>query len=520
MNGQLNTYLRATAFVTMLLLLSASRVFAQGSAFTYQGRLQDGGTLANGNYDFQFTLWDAFSAGTQQPQPGPITVTRSGLQVANGVFTTQLDFGGNAFPGANRFLEISVRLAGGGSFTVLSPRQQITGTPYAIRSASAASSDVAASAVSANNATHLNGIAADQYVLTSDSRLSDWRPPAAGYYTYIQNIGANSQAQSASFNISGSGYIGGRVAIGTGNVTLGQLNVDGGNQFAAITAWSTSGLAGYFIGKTVTTGNLGVGEASPTAKIHVSGTGVVRARVNSDSNAGVGLALNEQSKWSLATVTGGSFQIFNDANGQNALWIDTNNNVGIGTTAPTAQLHVNAGSETAIYGVSTSGMGVYGASSGGYAGYFSGNVHVSGTLQLINLAAAGSETLCRNSNSQLATCSSSLRYKTNVQAFAGGLNIINRLRPITFDWKQSGARDIGLGAEEVANVAPLLVTRNTEGEIEGVKYDRLSAVFINAFKEQQEQIRQQQSRIEQQAQQIESLKQLVCLDHPQAKVCK
>ena len=39
--------------------------------------------------------------------------------------------------------------------------------------------------------------------------------------------------------------------------------------------------------------------------------------------------------------------------------------------------------------------------------------------------------------------------KSNVATFIGGLDIINRLRPISFKWKQDGAKDIGLGAEEV-----------------------------------------------------------------------
>ena len=49
-------------------------------------------------------------------------------------------------------------------------------------------------------------------------------------------------------------------------------------------------------------------------------------------------------------------------------------------------------------------------------------------------------------------------------------------------------RDIGLGAEEVEQIEPLLTFRNDKGEIEGVKYNQLSAVFINAIKEQQNQI--------------------------------
>src|SRR5262249_4771877 len=101
--------------------------------------------------------------------------------------------------------------------------------------------------------------------------------------------------------------------------------------------------------------------------------------------------------------------------------------------------------------------------------------------------------------------SSSLRYKTDVRPFSSGLDIVQRLRPITFNWKQGGTRDVGLAAEEVEKVEPLLTFRNDKGEIEGVKYNELSAVFVNAFVEQQAQIQKQQNQIRQQRQQIAEL---------------
>jgi len=57
------------------------------------------------------------------------------------------------------------------------------------------------------------------------------------------------------------------------------------------------------------------------------------------------------------------------------------------------------------------------------------------------------------------------------------------------------------------------VTRDKAGVIQGVKYDQLSAVLINAIKEQQIQIEKQKS-------QIESLVKLICLDHADAPQCK
>ena len=89
---------------------------------------------------------------------------------------------------------------------------------------------------------------------------------------------------------------------------------------------------------------------------------------------------------------------------------------------------------------------------------------------------------------RFAYCSSSLRYKTDIAPFSSGLDLVARLRPIAFTWKEGGARDLGLGAEEVAAIEPLLVTRNASGQVEGVKYDRVAVVLLNAVKEQQAQI--------------------------------
>src|SRR5438045_9737087 len=95
------------AMLTMVLaiLFSASSVVAQTSSFTYQGRLTDGGTAANGNYDLQFALWDSASGGSQVGA----THTINTVAISNGVFSVPLDFGASSFNGANRFLEIGAR---------------------------------------------------------------------------------------------------------------------------------------------------------------------------------------------------------------------------------------------------------------------------------------------------------------------------------------------------------------------------------------------------------------------------
>ena len=101
--------------------------FAQGTAFTYQGRLNDGTQPAIGLYDLTFTLFDTNSSGS--PVAGPIT--NSTTVVSNGLFNLTLDFG-NHFDGTTRWLEIGVRTNGAAGFITLSPRQPLTPAPYAI----------------------------------------------------------------------------------------------------------------------------------------------------------------------------------------------------------------------------------------------------------------------------------------------------------------------------------------------------------------------------------------------------
>jgi len=119
------------AFVTIILLIPLP-LLAQGTAFTYQGRLNDGGAPANGVYDLRFTIYDSTNL------PGVVIVgplTNSGTVISNGVFMVALDFGAGVFTGPDRWLEIGVRTNGAGSFSTLPARQLITPTPYAINSA-------------------------------------------------------------------------------------------------------------------------------------------------------------------------------------------------------------------------------------------------------------------------------------------------------------------------------------------------------------------------------------------------
>ena len=119
----------------LLGLFSPTQAAPLGTAFTYQGRLTDGGNPANGTFDFVFTLYNAASGGSTVGSP----VILEDIPVSQGQFTALLDFGSGIFGGDARWLEISVRPGNsGGGYTSLTPRQALTPTPYALYAASSA----------------------------------------------------------------------------------------------------------------------------------------------------------------------------------------------------------------------------------------------------------------------------------------------------------------------------------------------------------------------------------------------
>jgi hypothetical protein len=117
--------------VVLALLAGISQAWAQsplGTTFTYQGRLETNGVPANGFYDFEFALYtNAAGTGTQVGS----TITQTGLGVTNGLFTTSLNFG-DVFTGYATWLSISARSNLTGSYTALTPLQELTPAPYAI----------------------------------------------------------------------------------------------------------------------------------------------------------------------------------------------------------------------------------------------------------------------------------------------------------------------------------------------------------------------------------------------------
>lgn len=335
-----------TVIGLLSLLGSVTLAVAQGAAFTYQGRLDNGGLPYTGNAEFQPTLWNAPSGGTKIADNAPAQVV---VGVTNGLFVLPLDFGAN-FPGADRWLQLEVRTTIG-PFTTLSPRQKLAPAPYAI------------------TASNLSGT-------VPASQLTGTLPSANLGGTYSGLVTFNNAANS--FSGSGAGLTGLNASqLTSGTVADSRLSSNvalrsGGNAFTG--------------NQTVASGSVGIGTTTPGQPLHVAGSVqldnnngrlLLRTPTRNDpgrygiqfSNNTLGLFLGDDTQeqvfgfysgFSANRTNDASIQIFGRAtnswgkylklthDGTNG-WIVTDAgdllispelNVGIGTNDPQAKLHV------------------------------------------------------------------------------------------------------------------------------------------------------------------------------------
>lgn len=137
---------------------------AQGSAFTFQGRLTSSGSPVYGVYDVIFTLKDSAVGGSSVSTPNVIAP----LGITNGLFTTTLDFGMAAFDGTPRWLEIGMRTNGStAAYNILQPRTAINATPYATFATTPAAVGALSNRVDTLNAQLANQLATQTAALSN-----------------------------------------------------------------------------------------------------------------------------------------------------------------------------------------------------------------------------------------------------------------------------------------------------------------------------------------------------------------
>jgi hypothetical protein len=221
-----------------------SALVALGNGFTYQGRLTDDASPANGIYDLRFILYDAESGGAQVG----LTVEKANVVVTNALFTTELDFGAESFDGNARWMEIAIRPGTEtGAYTVLSPRQPITPVPYALF------------AKAAGIALPFVGSAAVDGV----DGLIELTQSGTGLGLFVDRTNTTDSTNPAIF---------GRNA-GSGAGVMGQTTYDASTAYAVIgdASQATSGVGALFMGPTAVELNGAIKVSGTKSAIMVTG---------------------------------------------------------------------------------------------------------------------------------------------------------------------------------------------------------------------------------------------------------
>ena len=364
-----------------------SMAFAQGTGFAYQGRLNVAGNPAGGIYDLRFTIYDALSGGTQQGN----AITNSATAVSSGLFNAALDFG-NQFPGTDRWLEIAVRTNGGGTFSTLSPRQQLTSTPYAVQAANATTAATATSSVTAASA---SSVAAANISGT----LTTAQLPA--------NLVTNNQTGvtlGGTFNGNGAGLTdlsAAQLASGTvadarlsANVALLNTNAS----FAGdVTAQGDVRGVRLNIGTNNTVDGVNASVAGGTAntahaqRAFIGGGNLNTIQTDSGHSLIGGGAVNEiGTNSALSTIAGGYFGSIGSGSGRSAIGGGDHNTIGTNSSASTVAggfvnaVQPNASGSAIGGGFNNTAMGANATIPGGFANAATNAAFAAGTRAKAN----------------------------------------------------------------------------------------------------------------------------------------
>lgn len=83
---------------------------------------------------------------------------------------------------------------------------------------------------------------------------------------------------------------------------------------------------------------------------------------------------------------------------------------------------------------------------------------------------------------------SSIRFKENITPLDPALDKVNQLEAVSYNKIGEDNREIGLIAEDVAELFPEVVTYNDEGQPQGIQYQRLSVILLKAVQELTERV--------------------------------
>ncbi len=280
------------AIAAALSAISGAQAVPAGTNFTFQGQVKMDELPLTGVADFRFSLW---SDATDTQEVPPVQ-ERLDVDVVNGLFTVDLDFGAAPFSEA-RWLGIEVRhpAGPGGTYQLLSPRQPITGAPLALYALNAPATGDTLWATNGNDIHKTNsgnvgiGTTTPQQTLHVVGRVlaqSSGIPIHGTKQGTGTFPGVHGETESTSSDASGTrGYVlstspGARSAgvwgrnFGTAANGYGVRGTHDGNGAGVFgEALGAAGHAGYFEGRGYFSGALGLGTSSPLYPLDVVADG-------------------------------------------------------------------------------------------------------------------------------------------------------------------------------------------------------------------------------------------------------
>ena len=334
----------------MACFAGVSKAAPIGTAWTYQGRLLDANDTADGKYDFQFKLYD--DPNTNFPLA---EVNVPEVDVINGYFTVNLDFGSGIFDGDSRWLEIFVRpgeLSEPNDYTSLSPRRKVTPAPYALYAAKAGTdTDWIVAQQNMHSAVTGNvgiGVMMPGYKLDVDG---DIKGTTGRFGTDQLSYGANLQVANK-INIMDSSTDNPNLFIGDSITQFLQLRWDSAGDHAQLYTPAPYHIA-FMPG-----GNVGIGTTVPEAELDIANpsggpamtvgrrSGYPSIRARSDASGG----------WLIIDSNGAGNVGLNHYDDGHVILVNGGGRVGIGTTGPEAKLSVQMETGTQLMPAVTPGL--------------------------------------------------------------------------------------------------------------------------------------------------------------------
>lgn len=306
-----NPIVRRLALAVLLLAFGNSlshTALAQGTAFTYQGRLNTASGPANGSYDLTFTLLNASASGSAVGG----SITNTGASVSNGLFTVTLDFGGTPYlSGAPIWLEIAARTNGAASFSPpLTPRQAVLSTPYASYAYSVNASSLIGQVTDANlsatfNSPHAFNNPGSSFTGNGSGLTSLNAASLSSGIMADARLSANVALLNANQTFTGSNNFGGGVGVpGTNTIHFG----------AGLAGQEpNAGKIGYELFTKDALDNVGAG-TNTTRKIKFWAGGGATFEAGASFSGALGL-------WSPSTTNGTMLLNSNNGAGNQQLWI-------------------------------------------------------------------------------------------------------------------------------------------------------------------------------------------------------